>query len=831
MRLQAFWRTVLYWPIRLLTRFEIILDRDTEQSVVGTKQVVYIMRSTSAADHLVARAALVQANLPSIDEPLLINGQSFARLMYVAPSETQQAEAAVDEFQQLLQAHERDSSVSVQLVPVGVFWGRKSGQERREGKPMVGDLDNPGMWRKFWLVLFSGRNILVRASRPVQLRDMADKFGSSRTIAHKLARVARVHFVRLRHAVAGPKVTDRELVIENLLNSAALQKAIEDEAKSKKVSIEQARKTAYKYLDEIAANYSETLVRILDRFMAWLWSRIYNGIHIEGGERIRALAQAGHEVIYVPCHRSHMDYLLLSYVIYKEGLVPPHIAAGVNLDFFPAGPLFRRGGAFFIRRSFKGNKLYSAVFREYLNRLFQKGYPVEYFTEGGRSRTGRLLSPKTGMIAMTVQGMLRGQTRPLSIVPVYLGYEHVMEVGTYLKELKGKSKEKESVFQVLSTLRHLRNFGHGFVTFGEPINLGETLDTLQPNWRDAITHGAEEPSRPKWLTPTVNILAEQIMHRINDAAALNSVNLSALALLSAEQYALTREELIAQLDIYTQILREVPYSKGSYVPHQSGAELWQLASIHDKFSVEQDDLGEMIKLEGTNAIAMTYYRNNIMHMMIVPCVIAAYATAYSRFTVAEVADLLEQMQPLLQDELFVSHSRDRMQLWAHALIEQLHEMQLLTRTESQLGESVFAAPSRDSQAYFQLQLLARSAGETLQRYAIVLELLQQAGAISRGDLESHAVQLAERLSAMHGVNAPEFFDRKVISGLISTLKSEAFIQVNADGQFEADARVGPFSDRIDCMLEPAVLQTIRQSVQQVLQLKALGSEPVVDSNT
>ncbi|PTB90027.1 glycerol-3-phosphate 1-O-acyltransferase, partial [Pseudidiomarina aestuarii] len=131
MRLQAFWRTVLYWPIRLLTRFEIILDRDTEQSVVGTKQVVYIMRSTSAADHLVARAALVQANLPSIDEPLLINGQSFARLMYVAPSETQQAEAAVDEFQQLLQAHERDSSVSVQLVPVGVFWGRKSGQERR----------------------------------------------------------------------------------------------------------------------------------------------------------------------------------------------------------------------------------------------------------------------------------------------------------------------------------------------------------------------------------------------------------------------------------------------------------------------------------------------------------------------------------------------------------------------------------------------------------------------------------------------------------------------------------------------------------------------------
>ncbi|MBL4570982.1 MAG: 1-acyl-sn-glycerol-3-phosphate acyltransferase, partial [Alcanivorax sp.] len=217
-------------------------------------------------------------------------------------------------------------------------------------------------------------------------------------------------------------------------------------------SEEAARKRALSYIDEIAANYNSTLIRVLDRFMAWMWNRIYNGIHVKGGDTIRRLAQQGHEVIYVPCHRSHMDYLLLSYVIYKEGLVPPHIAAGVNLNFFPVGGIFRRGGAFFIRRSFRGNKLYSSVFREYLCWLFQKGYPVEYFSEGGRSRTGRLLPPKTGMLAMTVQGMLRDQQRPVSLVPVYLGYEHIMEVATYLKELKGRDKEKESVFQILKTV-------------------------------------------------------------------------------------------------------------------------------------------------------------------------------------------------------------------------------------------------------------------------------------------------------------------------------------------------------------------------------------------
>ncbi len=86
---------------------------------------------------------------------------------------------------------------------------------------------------------------------------------------------------------------------------------------------------------------------------------------MHNAERVRQLAHDGHEIVYVPCHRSHMDYLLLSYVLYHQGLVPPHIAAGINLNFWPAGPIFRRLGAFFIRRTFKGNKLYSTVFREY----------------------------------------------------------------------------------------------------------------------------------------------------------------------------------------------------------------------------------------------------------------------------------------------------------------------------------------------------------------------------------------------------------------------------------------------------------------------------------
>ncbi|WP_274873272.1 1-acyl-sn-glycerol-3-phosphate acyltransferase, partial [Serratia marcescens] len=274
------------------------------------------------------------------------------------------------------------------------------------------------------------------------------------------------------------------------------------------------------------------------RVLSWTWNRLYQGINVTNAERVRQLAQDGHEIVYVPCHRSHMDYLLLSYVLYHQGLVPPHIAAGINLNFWPAGPIFRRLGAFFIRRTFKGNKLYSTVFREYLGELFTRGYSVEYFVEGGRSRTGRLLEPKTGTLSMTIQAMLRGGTRPITLVPIYIGYEHVMEVGTYAKELRGATKEKESLPQMLRGLRKLRNLGQGYVNFGEPLPLTAYLNQNVPQWRESID--PIEAQRPSWLTPTVNDLAGQIMVRINNAAAANAMNLCSTALLASRQRSLTR---------------------------------------------------------------------------------------------------------------------------------------------------------------------------------------------------------------------------------------------------------------------------------------------------
>ena len=492
------------------------------------------------------------------------------------------------------------SQQDVQFVPVMICWGRAPGVEKDDGNNKIGIKDLfaenlQASWiRKFFVVLFSGRHNFIRISRPVSLLEVTERHGTSEDAAHKLLRIARIHFERQRIVATGPKIQNRQAMFNSLLASPALKKALQDEMKSKKISHEQAKQNAMKLLDEIAGDYNETYIRFAERVLTWLWNKIYKGIRVHNADKLRELAHKGHEIVYVPCHRSHMDYLLLTYVIHREGLVPPHIAAGINLNFWPAGPIFRKAGAFFIRRSFKGNKLYSAVFREYLSQLFIKGYPVKYYTEGGRSRTGRLLQPKTGMIAMTVQSMLRGVDRPITLVPVYIGYEHVMEVNTYLKELKGKNKESESIFGIFKAIKNLKNYGHGDVNFGDPINLNEVLNEQAPEWRELIDD--EEVVKPSWLTPVVNHTANSVMTTINQAAVLNTVNLCAMTLLASDNHALPRAEMQALIDMYMAMQKQVPYSDNINATSQTASEIIDEAITLEKIEADSDEYGTIVKL-------------------------------------------------------------------------------------------------------------------------------------------------------------------------------------------------------------------------------------------
>ncbi|ELY2509425.1 glycerol-3-phosphate 1-O-acyltransferase PlsB [Cronobacter sakazakii] len=739
-----------------------------------SRPIMYVLPYNSKADLLTLRAQCLEHDLPDPLDPLVIDGTELPRYVFIHGGPRvftyyTPKEESIKLFHNYLDLHRSNPDLDVQMVPVSVMFGRSPGREKGEENPPLRMLNGI---QKFFAVSWLGRDSFVRFSPPVSLRRMATEHGTDKRIAQKLARVARMHFARQRLAAVGPRLPARQDLFNKLLSSKAIARAVEDEARTKKISHETAQQNAVALMEEIAADFSYEAIRITDRVLGFTWNRLYQGINVHNAERVRQLAHDGHEIVYVPCHRSHMDYLLLSYVLYHQGLVPPHIAAGINLNFWPAGPIFRRLGAFFIRRTFKGNKLYSTVFREYLGELFSRGYSVEYFVEGGRSRTGRLLDPKTGTLSMTIQAMLRGGTRPITLVPIYIGYEHVMEVGTYAKELRGATKEKESLLQMLRGLSKLRNLGQGYVNFGEPLPLITFLNQHVPEWRDAIE--PIEAVRPAWLTPTVNEIAAQLMVRINNAGAANAMNLCCTALLASRQRSLTREQLTEQLDCYLSLLRNVPYAADATVPDATATQLIEHALQMNKFEVEKDTIGDIIVLPREQAVLMTYYRNNIMHMLVLPSLIAAIVTQHRRISREAVQQQVELLFPMLKTELFLRWEKEEVSAVVDALVNELAQQGLILADDEWL--QVNPARSRT------LQLLAAGVRETLQRYAITFWLLSANPSINRGTLEKESRTVAQRLSVLHGINAPEFFDKAVFSTLVLTLRDEGYISDTGDAE-------------------------------------------------
>lgn len=796
-------------PSSFLIKSKVIPDSITEDlDLDSQKPIMYVLKYDSASDLIALRRTCRKQGLPDPTSYLDINGKKISRVIcldkllpVVAKKSTKRVTNAEPQLAELLALHQQDPELDIQLLPVFMTWGRYPGKETQDADILFNDQKKPSWLRKFFIVIFSGRHNLIQASNPLMLRTIVDEHGSDQFIAHKLLRVARFHFQRQRLAIAGPRLWERAQMINGLLAKPALKKVIEDEAKAQNISIEQSRELARGYLDEMAADYRENMIRVADRLLTWIWNRLYNGIHVNNFERVRKLAHDGHEVIYLPCHRSHMDYLLLTYVIYHQGLVPPHIAAGINLDFWPIGNMFRRSGAFFMRRSFRGNKLYSAAFREYLSNLLNKGYALKYYPESGRSRTGRLLKPKTGMIAMTVQNMLREQERPITIVPVYIGYEHVMEVNTYLRELKGAEKKKESMFQVLSIVRKLRNFGQGFLNVGEPINLAKLMNEQVPEWLNDIDPMAV--NKPTWFPKFVDTLANKVMVGINDAAALNSVTLTGMVLAVADHHTLFRDELEKQLTLCVDLHKaHSPFSNISLPPEQTSGELLDTALGMKKFTVESGKI-DLIGLEDDKAIEVTYYRNNILHLYMVPSLVAAILMEKSVTKTALIAEL-NTLLPIVCTEYFIELSAEQLSEHVDHILDSLNAHEL-----ANCQDETWTGVTHADDHYLQLHLLSLYAQETLQRYGIVLAVVEQNEPLSRIDLERESLERAKKLAKLHGIKGPEFVDKAIISQFVQTLKQQGFVQMDDEGRYISSETMPHLKTLLFNLIDGDVLNTLK----------------------
>jgi glycerol-3-phosphate O-acyltransferase len=796
-------------PVKWLVKVNSIpSDLESELGIDKTRPIVYLLRTRSITDQLALKMSAVALGLPKPTLNLNIGEQRHSSCLFLQKprsvfSSKTKSTSIQEDAAKLFSLHRENPDLDIQIVPVSILWGRTPDKSTSGWSDVIANQMSPSWLRKFFIVLFLGRDNFVCYSKAVSSRKMIALKGSDEEIAHKLSRVAGTHFYRRHQTLTGPNILERHQLYNSVLGSKSVRKAIVGEARSKKLNHQQAKQQAKKYVNEIAADYRPGLIRLAEKILTRIWNKIYNGIEVKHADKVRALAQNGHEIIYVPCHRSHMDYLLLTYVIYHEGLVTPHIAAGINLNFRPVGGLLRKAGAFYLRRSFAGNKLYSAVFKEYLELLFNKGYSVKFFPEGGRSRTGRLLPPKTGMLAMTLQALIKGINRPVSIVPVYIGYEHVMEVSSYMKELKGTGKKKESFLQIFSAIKKLKNYGYGFLNFGEPINLTNFIDQQVPDWRDNLDITSDK--KPKWLTPVVNNLATEVMGRINQAAAVSGMAICSMCLLSAKKHAMAQSELELAINNFLELLADSPFSELMTLPQIDGQKLLENTLKLNKFDVSEDSFGKIISLKNQNAVALTYYRNNILHLFALPGLIAAIVFAHSGLSKKQISQLVATLYPLLKRELFMYMSTEQAADYTESLLNKMLAMGLLQTNDAKIQ----TAPAI-SKEFYSVWLLNRSIQETLQRYAVVLTLLSRKQQVSRATLEKKSAQFAERLAALHGINSPEFFDKNVLATFINALKENNLIEANDDGQLRYSTLSDELKMNVIALIEPEIAQRLQQ---------------------
>ena len=561
-----------------------------------------------------------------------------------------------------------------------------------------------------------------------------------------------------------------------------MQRVIAQEAGDKGENVELNTREARKYTREIAAHISYPTVRVLERVLGWVWNWIYDGIVLSHVERLHEVAK-DREIVYVPCHRSHFDYLLLSYILMQEGLSLPHVAAGINLNIPLIGPLLRRAGAFFLRRSFHGNRLYAAVFNAYLHQILSRGHAMEYFVEGGRSRTGRLLTPKAGMLAMTVNSYLQNPRRPIVFIPVYFGYEKLIEGGAFINELGGSEKRSESLFGLIRSIRALRNnFGKVYVNVGEPIEVESVIEQVKPNWRQDDENGDE---RPVWIAKVIDNLGDRIMIGINSAAAVTPISLLAMVLLSTPKQAIGVLELHRQLKVYLQLLARFRYSSSVTLPDWSPEKIVRHGVELGVITIAEHPLGDVVNMSEYDAVLMTYFRNNVLHLFAIPASIACCFIQGRQIKHSELQRLIRLIYPFMKNELRLKWDYEEIDAVTTEAIKSLIDLDILQRVRR---KNMLVRPPAGSAKAYQLLMLGQSMVPMLQRFYLVIALLVNSGSgsLSRPVLEKVCQQSAERLSMIYGLHSPDFFDRALFQNFIAELRSKNVLRRNSEGLLEFD---------------------------------------------
>jgi len=459
--------------------------------------------------------------------------------------------AKTDPLEYLIELQKQETR-PVFIIPQKIFFSRKPDRTIPSMVDMLfGSEERPGRLRRLVTLFRNPGKVFSELAEPVNLKEFLKNPETVGADTQTQARLLRRQLVqrtnRLRQSILGPVIKTQEELKQNILTSPRLERFMRQHAKSREVSLYSVHRKANKALDEIMAKYNMFVIRVADYSIQWIIKHMFDGVTYQP-EEIEVLKEKAQRapLVLIPCHKSHIDYLVISYVLFHNHVAVPYVAAGANLSFFPLGPIFRGGGAFFIRRTFRGAVLYVKVFSEYIYWLLNEGYNVEFFIEGGRSRTGKLILPKLGLLSILLNAFKAGASEDLFFVPIFIGYDRVLEESAYLHEVGGGKKEPESFLQMLKIPELTKKrYGRIYLNIDEPMSLNDLLS----KWGSDIQ---KMPS--KELNAFCRNLGHRVIHSINSVSVVTPFALVASAILNRPKDRFSGKSLRNHIDTYMNYL-------------------------------------------------------------------------------------------------------------------------------------------------------------------------------------------------------------------------------------------------------------------------------------
>ena len=514
---------------------------------------------------------------------------------------------------------QKKSDVPIYVFPQVVFWNRnpeKSGTVLNS--EAIGDR---GLLSGMLTMWKSATPAFVRIGKPVNLKEVLEAQGGA-DVKH-LSRQVRNNLMEIynyeKRSILGPQIKTQQEMMEKVLYHKNVLDVIQQEMNEKGVPEKKLRKKSYGYFREIAADFSIVYIRFFKAANDYLFRKIFDGIYfdIEDFKRVREASSRG-PIIVVPSHKSHMDYLIISCLFYQNKLIPPHILSGSNLTFFPMGKIFRRSGAFFMRRTFKGLNLYAAVFKQYIKTLVNEGYAIEVFIEGTRSRTGKVVQPKMGIIKYLIEAIDEGYNKDLVFAPITVNYDRILEENSYLKELKGKEKTEESTSGFLKSRKLLkRKYGSVYMGFNEPFTLSEVREQFlkEKNISDVDLVTVE--------------LGYYIIKRINETVVVTPFAITTAALLNTTARGFTRESVKRRIEMIYSYLKKTEYKLAEplkenpdfdnimdtvFESYASDRIISNAGSPDDKTANGENQKEELFIIDHDQRGRINFYKNSITHM-------------------------------------------------------------------------------------------------------------------------------------------------------------------------------------------------------------------------